>query len=154
MNGAGKKPRIEPDDPAGTLTPHDWEHGLDHAQDADDIGIEQRLGLADACFLDGTDQIDTGIVDQHVNATSAAEYLFNAGLDRSQITDIERHELNAGERTCRCGSANAAEDPMAPAGQQLGGYPANAGGCTRDQHNAARSVHHVNSWTSEGCGLA
>ena len=118
---------------------------MDHAQDADDVGVEQRLRLADARFLDGADQIDTGIVDQHVDAASAAEHLFNAGLDRSLIADIERHELNARERTCRCGSADAAEDPVAAAGQQLGGGPANAGRCTRDQDNAARSVRHVNS---------
>jgi hypothetical protein len=95
-----------------------------------------------------------GIVDQDVDATGAAEHLFNAGIDRSLFADIERHELNAGELTRRCGSADAAEDPVATAGQQLGGGPANAGRCTRDQDNAARSVRHVNSWTKEACGLA
>src|SRR5262249_59324696 len=119
--------RADVNDLARALTPHGWEHGLDHAQDADDIGVEQRLRLADARFLDGTDQIDTGIVDQYVDPASAAAHLFNAGLDRNLIADIERHELDARERTCRCRRADAAEDPVAPAGQQLGGCPTDAG---------------------------
>ena len=53
--------RADIDDQARALTPHAWEHGLDHAQDADDVGVEQCLRLADARFLDGTDQIDAGI---------------------------------------------------------------------------------------------
>jgi hypothetical protein len=35
---------------------------------------------------------------------------------------------------------------VALAGQQLGGCPADAGRCTRDQDNAARCVRHGNSW--------
>jgi hypothetical protein len=46
--------RADVDDLASTLTPHAWEHGLDHAQNAEDVGVEQCLRLADARFLDGT----------------------------------------------------------------------------------------------------
>src|SRR5262245_39602654 len=126
--------------------PHAREHGLHHAQDADDVGVEQRLRLADARFLDGTDQIDTGIVDQYVDPAGAATYLINAGLDRSLISDIERYEIDAREPTRRCGCTDTAEDAVAPGGQQLGGCPADAGRCARDQDNAARYVRHGNSW--------
>src|SRR6266702_6657209 len=131
--------RADVDDLAGALAAHAGEYGLDHTHYAKDVGVEQRLRLVDARFLDGTDQIDTGIVDQNVNAASAAAHVFNAGLDRSLVADIERDELNARERTCRCGCADAAEDPVAPGGQQLGGRLADAGRCTRDQDNAARA---------------
>jgi hypothetical protein len=46
--------RADVDDLAGALTPHAWEHGLYRAQDAEDVSVEQRLRLADARFLDGT----------------------------------------------------------------------------------------------------
>src|SRR4029450_5327690 len=110
--------RADVDDQARTLTPHAWEHSLDHAQDTDDISVEQCLRLADARFLDGTAQIDAGIVDQYVDLVSAAVHLFNAGLERSLVSDIERHKLDVRERTCRRGCADAPEDPMAPSGQQ------------------------------------
>jgi hypothetical protein len=150
--------RADVDDLACALTPHAWEHGLDHTQDAKDVGVEQCLRLADARFLDGTDQIGTGIVDENVDAASAAAHLFNAGLDRSVIADIERHELDARERTCCCGCADAAEDAVTPVGQQLGGCPADAGRCARDKDNAALSFRHGSSslrrQDNEGCGLS
>jgi hypothetical protein len=147
MNGGRyeAQDRTDVNDLARALAPHAGEHGLDHAQDAEDVGVEQRLRLADARFLDGTDQIHTGIVDQYVDTASPAAHRFNAGLDRSPISDIERHELNARERRCRCRCADATENPVAPAGQQFGGYPADAGRCTRDQDNSARYVRHGNS---------
>jgi hypothetical protein len=86
--------------------------------------------------MHGTDQIDTGIIDQDVDPTSAAAYLFDAGLDRSVVSDIEQHELDAGERTSRRGGTDAAERPEALGGQQFGGCPADAGRCTGDQDNA------------------
>src|SRR5262245_13097246 len=92
--------RADVDDQACALTPHAWEHGSDHTQDADDVGVEQRLRLADARFLDGTDQIDTRIVDQDVDPANAASHPINAGVDRSVIADIERHELDACDRAC------------------------------------------------------
>src|SRR5262245_1012892 len=134
--------RTDVDDLTAALMPHAGEHGLDHAQDAEDVGVEQRLRLADARFLDGPDQIDTGIVDKNVDSASAAAHHFNAALDRSPISDIKRHELDARERSCRCRCADAAEDTVAPAGQQLGGRPADAGRSTRDQDNAALSLRH------------
>jgi hypothetical protein len=73
--------------------------------------------------MHGTDQIDTGIIDQDVDPTSAAAYLFDAGLDRSVVSDIEQHELDAGERTSRRGGTDAAERPeaWAPAVRRLPG---------------------------------
>jgi hypothetical protein len=81
---------------------------------------------------DGTDQIDAVIVEQHVDRASAATRDFNASLDRSLISDIERHELDTRERTYRCGCADTVEDPVAPGGQQLGSCPPDAGRCTCD----------------------
>jgi hypothetical protein len=46
----------------------------------------------------------------------------------------------------RCGCADAAEDAVTPAGQQLGGCSADAGRGTCDQDNAALSFRHGNSW--------
>jgi hypothetical protein len=97
---------------------------LDHAQDAEDIGVEQRLRLADAGFLDGTHQIDAGVVDEDVDPAEAAPHIFNAGLNRSLISDVKRHKLDVGERRCRCEGTDAGEDPVAPSSQQLGGHPA------------------------------
>jgi hypothetical protein len=108
--------RADVDDQAGALTAHAWEHGLDHAQDADDVGVEQRLRLADARFLDGTNQIYTRIVDQHVDAPSAATHLFSAGHGRNLISDIERHELDTREWARRRDCTDTAEDPVAPGG--------------------------------------
>ena len=73
-------------------------------------------------------------------------HLLNAGFRRSVISDVERHELDAREGTRHCGYSDAAEDPVATGGYQLGGCPANAGRCTCDQDNAPRSVCHRNSW--------
>jgi len=70
----------------------------------------------------------------------------NAGLDRSLISDIERHELDTRERTRHGGCTDAAEDPVAPGGQQLGGCPPDAGRNACDQDNMARSVRHENRW--------
>jgi hypothetical protein len=75
----------------------------------------------------------------------AAEHRLDAGLDRSLIADVERHELHARERSCRCHGADATEDPVAAAGQQLRGCPADSGRCSRDQDNAFRSVRHGSS---------
>ena len=45
------------------------------------------------------------------------------------ITAAKLILFDARERTCRCGCTDAPEDPVAPRGQQLGGYPADAGRC-------------------------
>src|SRR5262245_61109529 len=105
---------------------------MDHAQDTDDVGVEQRLRLADACFLDGADEIDTGIVDQHVDPVYSTTQRPNAGLDRNLISDIDRYDLDAPERSSRCDCTDAAKDPMTPGSQQRGGYAADAGGCASD----------------------
>jgi hypothetical protein len=89
---------------------------------------------------DGTDQIDAVIVDQHVDRASAATHDFNTSHDRSLISNIERHELDIRERTCRCGCADTVS--VAPGGQQLGSCPPDAGRCTCDQDNMPRSVRH------------
>src|SRR5262245_47334293 len=119
---------------------------MDHAQDTDDVGVEQRLRLVDACLLHSADEIDASIVDEHVDPVYSATQLFNAGLDRNLISDIERYEFDARERSCRCGCTDAAEDAVTPGSQQLGGYPADAGRCASDQDNTPRSVRHGNSW--------
>jgi hypothetical protein len=118
---------------------------LDHAQDADHVGVEQRLRLADARFLDRPDQIDAGIVDQDIDPASAAAHVINAGSSRGLITNIERHEFDARERTRRRGCADATEDPIPAGGDELGGCPANAGRCAGNQDNTPAFVHHENS---------
>src|SRR5262245_115267 len=130
--GYQSQDRADVDDQARTLLPHAWQHGMDHAQDTDDVGVEQRLRLADACFLDGADEIDAGIVNQHVDPAYSATQLFNAGLDRNLISDIQRYDLDARERSCRCACTDAAKDPVTPGSQQLGGYAADAGRCASD----------------------
>src|SRR5262245_58889295 len=95
--------RTDVDDQARPLTAHSGEHGLHHAQNADDVGLEQRLRLGYARFLDGTDQIDAGIVDQYVDPAGTATHLLDTGFNRSLISDVKRHDLNTHERTCRRG---------------------------------------------------
>src|SRR5262249_17246888 len=101
--------------------------------------------LADARFLDRSNQIDAGIVDQDVDPAGAATHLINAGFGRSLIADIERHELDACKRSGRRGGADAPKDLMAAGDQEFGGGPANAGRCACDQDYAPWSVRHESS---------
>ena len=60
---------------------HDGQDGSHHAQDAEEIGVEQGLGFVWAGFFDGADQAIAGIVHQHVDPTRLTQNGRDASLD-------------------------------------------------------------------------
>ena len=65
--------RADVDDAARTLLTHVRQHGLDRAQQAEEVGVEQRLGFGNRRFFRRAEQGHTRAVDQHVNALGLSD---------------------------------------------------------------------------------
>jgi len=73
--------RADVDDAPAALLAHLRQYRLGNAQDAEDVGVEQRLGLADGGFLRRPEQRDAGIVDQYVDASGLGDDLLDTLVD-------------------------------------------------------------------------
>ena len=65
------------DNPALPLTTHCRQHGVCHAQDAEQVHVEQSLGLRDRGFLRAAEQTNAGIVDKEVDAPSLDKHFID-----------------------------------------------------------------------------
>jgi hypothetical protein len=59
------------------LTPHCRQHCAGHAENTEDVHIEQRLGLANRGFLRAAQQANAGVIDKQVNAPGFGQHLFD-----------------------------------------------------------------------------
>lgn len=102
------------------------QHRLRGAQDSQDVGIEQRLGLGNRGFLRRAEQAHAGTVDQHVDAPR----LGDDGLDRLPhrrlVTDIHLDQFDTGHWLGCCPVAHAAKHPATAFGKALRGGAADA----------------------------
>ena len=88
---------------------HLRQYRLGNAQDAEDVGVEQRLGLVDGGFLCRTEQCGASIVDQYVDAPSFCNHMFDALANRGFVTNIQVNQLDTGDGLRSGRVARAAE---------------------------------------------
>lgn len=99
---------------------HLRQYHLGDAQDAEDVGIEQRLGLVDGGFFCRTDQCGACIVDQCVDASGFRDHMFDTLAYRGFITDIQVDQLDTRDGLRFGRVAHAAEHAAAASGELFG----------------------------------
>jgi hypothetical protein len=133
--------RADIDDQSPALPAHPDQHRAGRAQQADDVGVEDDLGLIRRERLGDAGRRDAGVVDEHVDALRAFERLLHATLDRGVVADVDLDHLDAllAERlrvvsVLSSRIAHRGEHHMAPAGHGLRGVAAEARAGARDQY--------------------
>ncbi|MOA39812.1 hypothetical protein D3C78_1616200 [compost metagenome] len=80
--------RADVDDAPGALLAHMRQHCLGGTQNAEQVGVEQRLGFSNRSLLRRAEQGHPRAVDQHVDAPGLGDDVLNALPDRRLVTDI------------------------------------------------------------------
>ena len=83
-----------------SLGAHVRQDGLGHADDAEDVDVEDALVLCDGAFLGGARCADTGVVDQDVDPPEPLDHLLDHGADRlvtGHVEVEERHTVARGD---------------------------------------------------------
>jgi hypothetical protein len=76
-------------DRAVPALPHPGEHGLDHPDRAEVVGLEERRHPLHRGFLDRPAATDARVVDEDVHATGAPEHFADAALDGGGVVHVE-----------------------------------------------------------------
>ena len=67
-------------DVTALLLAHHGQHGARHVEKAEDIGVEHAAHVGVARFLDGREQPEARVVDQHVDAAELRDGGFDGGF--------------------------------------------------------------------------
>src|SRR6185437_13323087 len=89
--GRGGKPadRRQIEDVSAALLAHVGEQSTRDADEAEDIGVEDRHVFVFRSLLDGSDNAVSGVVDENINRAKTRHSLGNNGVDLSGVGDIQ-----------------------------------------------------------------
>jgi hypothetical protein len=108
---------------------------------AEDVDVEEPLGLGDGAFLGGTGGTGTRIVDQDVQAPEPLDHLLDHGGDRlvtGHVEIKERHPVGRGDSR---GVAAGSDHLEARVGERERGGLADARGRTCHQRHRPSCCH-------------
>src|SRR2546425_87459 len=114
------------DDSSVTLRSHVREYCPCRAQYAEYVGIEQRPGLGDRCFLHCADHVHSRVVDEYVDAAAPGDDGLDSKLDGSVVANVHLDQLNAGQWGRLGDAAHSAEYAATPLGKLLCGGTSDA----------------------------
>ena len=77
------------------LRAHVRQDGFGHAHDAEDVDVEESLGLRDRILLGGPRGTHTGVVDQNIDPPELREYPLDQQGDRVVTCHVEVKECHA-----------------------------------------------------------
>ena len=112
--------------------------GLRHADDAEDVDVEDRLGRGYRILLGGARRADTGVVDQHIDSPEPLDYLTDRRGDRVVTGHVEVQEGHTLHRGELCGVA-ARSDHLEPC-LDKGGRSRLADACCAARHECYRPI--------------
>ena len=85
------KHRADVDDAAASLASHVRHDGTRHADEPEEVGLEDRLGLLDrTLFRSGGRNAEAGVVHEQVDAAFQANEFPHGGFDRFIAGHVER----------------------------------------------------------------
>ena len=128
------------DDSARALRPHVRQDELGEVREAEQVDLELVSRVVERDVLDGSIEAEARVVDQNVNPSFRFDDAAHGPLVVLALRDVhlDRGDAVFGQVVHAVRPASAGVDGVAPAGQQDRGFPAHAGGCSRDEYDLSQ----------------
>ena len=128
----------------GTLSPHYWQHGARHVQQAEDIRVKHPSHIRIARLFHGSQQTEARIIDEYVNTPKMFQRNAHAQPDLLLIRHVERKRQQRGAAAKplddRCRVTPGCDHRIAVSQCRLCNQCADAPGCTGNQPDALEFV--------------